>query len=80
MNAAEAKIIFTSDGPIKLYQPRFETVRIWIKKDGHLYAYISQTLRTYMHFEIDENGHLICVSKDKTNFRISDGRLEVMST
>lgn len=79
MNAAEAKIIFTSDGPIKLYQPRFETVRVWIKKDEHLRVYISQTLRNYMHFELDENGHLICVSRDKANFRLNNGRLEVMT-
>ena len=79
MNAAEVKVIFASDGPIRPYQPKYETVRIWIKKDGHLYAYISQTLRMYMHFEMDENGHLICTSEDKTNFRIINGRLEVMT-
>lgn len=79
MDAAEVKVIFVSDGPIRPYQPKYETVRIWIKKDEHLYVYIPRTLRNYMHFEMDENGHLICVSEDKANFRIDDGRLEVMA-
>lgn len=56
MKAAEVNIIFTSDGPIRPYQPKYESTRIWVKKDGHLYAYIPKSLQNYMHLELDDNG------------------------
>lgn len=39
MKAAEVNIIFTSDGPIRPYQPKYESTRIWVKKTG-IYMYI----------------------------------------
>jgi len=49
------------------------------KKDGHLYAYIPKSLQNYMHLELDDNGKLICISRDKASFRMKNGRLEVMA-
>lgn len=77
MDAAEAKIIFKPKETIEIHQPKYETVRIWTKKNGHLYIYIPLILRDCVNFEI-HNGHLICVSKDKANYRMKDGRLEVL--
>lgn len=77
MDAAEAKIIFKHKETIEIHQPKYETVRIWTKKNGHLCIYIPLILQDFMNFEI-HNGHLICVSKDKTNYRMIDGRLEVL--
>jgi hypothetical protein len=79
MKAAEVNIIFTSDGPIRPYQPKYESTRIWVKKDGHLYVYIPKSLQNYMHLELDDNGRLICISRDKASFRMKNGRLEVMT-
>lgn len=73
MKAAEVNIIFTSDGPIRPYQPKYESTRIWVKKDGHLYAYIPKALQNYMHLELDDNGVLCLYDKVRDKYLYNKG-------